>query len=507
MNALSGTGAAAALVVSFGLHVLGVLNLKPEPEMLLEGSGQVGLAALGSSSADLFAGIVTSDVFDVTDPTETLATTETVDPDALPDQNAELSELEPLEPTPTDPIEADELEPAQIESAQADVTVAKALAPMAKPESLQEIPQNPAQTTLDPVRTAARQPTIAKPLPLAPTTPQAAPSPTPQTSAPRETTQAAETSNEALKATATTSAAMSSPIQRALPLLGETASVVSPTQPQNTVQQDVERTLQQVLLQPNEQPVEQAQEAPSLTSTELSTLAALPTASISETRPLASTEPLETTLQSETVPRETPDTPPTTMAALPTLPSQASTATALQPVETLEPDVSPELEPAPQTEGLGQSLRPVLRRPSSKPNPDPKPEPKKAETAKPKPNGNAQRNATKGRSEGRATGTVARTAAKSGKSKEAGNAVRSNYRGLVLRKLQRAKRGKLTTKKRIIVEFKINPNGGLSFSKLIQKSGNARDDKLALSIVRRAAPYPKPPNSREALFTINMGHN
>lgn len=75
-----------------------------------------------------------------------------------------------------------------------------------------------------------------------------------------------------------------------------------------------------------------------------------------------------------------------------------------------------------------------------------------------------------------------------------GNASRDNYKGLVQRKLERAKRRvRVAGKGNVIVSFTITANGGVTGLRVRKSSGKPAVDKGALDVVRKASPFPAIP--------------
>ncbi|MEM9967985.1 MAG: TonB family protein [Pseudomonadota bacterium] len=156
------------------------------------------------------------------------------------------------------------------------------------------------------------------------------------------------------------------------------------------------------------------------------------------------------------------------------------------PVIAALPDAD---EAAPQL-----SKRPVLRpREIVRATPEP---------PKPSQRGNSQTAERRGSTDG-ARDAQAQTASANvnARAQQAGNAAVSNYPGMVMRRIQRRKpntslRGTAT------VSFRIAPSGALAALSLSKSSGSARFDQLALSTIRRAAPFPEPPPGAKRAFTI-----
>lgn len=56
----------------------------------------------------------------------------------------------------------------------------------------------------------------------------------------------------------------------------------------------------------------------------------------------------------------------------------------------------------------------------------------------------------------------------------------------------------------VVVSFGVSPSGGLAQSRIWQSSGNGSVDQAALSAVRRASPFPQPPDARQHSFSIKF---
>ena len=180
------------------------------------------------------------------------------------------------------------------------------------------------------------------------------------------------------------------------------------------------------------------------------------------------------------------------------------TATA-QPAE-------PAQEPTPQAPEVTVSLKPATRpvRPPEPVKAPPKPQPEqpvervtKRQEPPAKPRGNSDANATRGVSEGTAAKPGGQARTEGGTAKAQGNAAASNYPGLVMRRIQRAKR-RANVRGEAIVAFRIGPGGGLAGVSLARSSGSARLDEIAVAQVRRAAPFPPPPSGARTSFTVRI---
>lgn len=187
------------------------------------------------------------------------------------------------------------------------------------------------------------------------------------------------------------------------------------------------------------------------------------------------------------------------------------------------PAASPELTPLVQhsvqaalDENTQDSPR-VSRRPPVRPKSleqevaQSKPTPKRTKASPPQQEkrqqarGNAKRQATAGASNGKksASATVAGKR-KSGKATQGANAAVSNYPGLVSRKISRQKRPRAATKAAAIVSFTIAASGAIAKISIVKSSGSTKFDKSAVLLVRRASPFPKPPNGAKRSYNVKV---
>ncbi len=84
------------------------------------------------------------------------------------------------------------------------------------------------------------------------------------------------------------------------------------------------------------------------------------------------------------------------------------------------------------------------------------------------------------------------SSAKGKQKKIAGQAAISNYRGRVQAHLARFKRS-TGAKGRVTVSFTVTKSGGVVGVRLVRGSGNGAIDRAAVSMVRRASPFPPIP--------------
>ena len=228
-----------------------------------------------------------------------------------------------------------------------------------------------------------------------------------------------------------------------------------------------------------------------------STPQARPTTKVPRTTPadqLKRAQPKQTPV--ETTPLET---------AMPAAPRSA-----LSPTTAMAPQVLAALpqenEAAPSLSGR-PNLRPkAIEEAAAKRQPKPTPTPRAQAPAKPKaeapPRGNGQTAERRGTLEGQQQAKAQTAASNPGrKAQAAGNATASNYAGIVMRRIARRK-PRTSLRGTAMVSFTIAPNGGLAALSLAQSSGSAKLDQLALSAVRRAAPFPRPPSGARTRFSL-----
>lgn len=224
--------------------------------------------------------------------------------------------------------------------------------------------------------------------------------------------------------------------------------------------------------------------------------------------------PPSTPMQQET-PQETAQTPTAASAEAETLSAVAPS----EPLQTLEsgivamtaPDQIETSEVLEQdTSAVNRSLRPQPRSSEfEERHKPPPPQPRQAvtqqprQTATPQPRGNAQETAVTGSTTG--TQTRQRQAATgTGTTSQVGNAAASNYPGLVMRRLSRVSRPRVGVRGTAVISFRVGPGGGLASASVARSSGSADLDQAALSVVRRAAPFPPPPVGAQRSFSIRI---
>ena len=203
--------------------------------------------------------------------------------------------------------------------------------------------------------------------------------------------------------------------------------------------------------------------------------------------------------------------------AQPAPPQQQMAALAPAPMATLTPATSPQaptspkLKTQPPKPQQKASVAPPKLKPTDqkktpvKPIKD-KPKPKKTkkkQAAAPK--GNSAKTERVGQANGKSKSKKSTASASGRKAAQQGNAAASNYRGIVLRRINRARRKSTNIRGTALVSLRIADNGSLAHVSISRSSGSARLDKIALSQVRAAAPFPRPPAGANRAYSVIIG--
>jgi len=142
--------------------------------------------------------------------------------------------------------------------------------------------------------------------------------------------------------------------------------------------------------------------------------------------------------------------------------------------------------------------KPDVIRPEPKPVAPRETRPKPKPDAKPKPQHADKRTRTASR-EAEATGPRANAAGGVGIGRSQND---TNYPGLVRAHLARYQRQAHTEQGRAVVTFVLDGGGRVTSVSVARSSGVASLDQEAQASVRRASPFPAPPNGRSASFTV-----
>ena len=201
-------------------------------------------------------------------------------------------------------------------------------------------------------------------------------------------------------------------------------------------------------------------------------------------------------------------------------PAQSGSLVAAVPVEPPQP-AAPELaavqppieQPDPvEPEKADTRIEPVQPVetvvPVEKPKPVVEPEKKKAERKQKSSAGNSKSRSKVNNKSGSQSGTKDAKSQSSGKNKsesksrETGNAASSNYPGKVYAKVARTRQRNAGGSGVAHVRFIVGASGQATGVSIARSSGNSRIDRAALALVKRAAPFPKPPPGARTRFVI-----
>lgn len=234
-------------------------------------------------------------------------------------------------------------------------------------------------------------------------------------------------------------------------------------------------------------------------------------------------------LEREALPEPVRPNPTETTAATqpaPALPTATDPSEALLPAtpEQDQPSVTPELaegalppeqlDPAPQMdiaeatrpEALAPDTSPTERAPETSRKPPQRPDrtaPAQPTRQASAPQGNAPQSATRGSQQG-AQGQAASEAPARAQATAQGNAAATNYPGEVLRRIQRVRQARSPARGQVLVSFSVGTNGALASVSVARSSGHAGLDQTALDHIRRAAPFPPPPNGAQRQFSFEF---
>jgi protein TonB len=185
------------------------------------------------------------------------------------------------------------------------------------------------------------------------------------------------------------------------------------------------------------------------------------------------------------------------------MPQITPEASPMLPVAEVPPMVTPPPAEVQEEEplDLAQSPRPRLR-PEAKPSEEPKApveqakaEPKAEET--PRALEEAQTSAAQ------AAG-VQQAAQPAQKRREAGGREAARYGDVVMRQIARSPRARAPERGVVTVGFEIKADGGLLRVAVVVSSGSTALDQVAVDHIRRAAPFPPPPEGAMVRFAFEF---
>ena len=182
---------------------------------------------------------------------------------------------------------------------------------------------------------------------------------------------------------------------------------------------------------------------------------------------------------------------PTLLAAMPSQSATVEPATGLSPARSARPELLlPDTTPT--------SLAPdVSRMPRARPDRTTRARPQREAT---QPQGTAPQTARGSR----AQSPSASPAPAMSQPSRANTAAASNYPGEVLRRIQRIPQARSPGRGSVLVTFSVSNNGGLGSVSVARSSGNPALDRVALDHIRRAAPFPPPPEGAQRQFSFEF---
>lgn len=89
-----------------------------------------------------------------------------------------------------------------------------------------------------------------------------------------------------------------------------------------------------------------------------------------------------------------------------------------------------------------------------------------------------------------------------GRTDQDGNSATGNFKGRIYQHLLRHRRTNTIGSGEVLVAFTIEPDGAARAISIARGSGSSRFDREALALVRRASPFPRPPDGAAHSFTF-----
>jgi protein TonB len=161
-------------------------------------------------------------------------------------------------------------------------------------------------------------------------------------------------------------------------------------------------------------------------------------------------------------------------------------------VEKARPDTRPPVA-RPQVRTEKRTEKPAKPRATKR-------KPAKART---KPAASAQA-ARRGQVDGSVTARATQSVQTGKRQAAAGNAAAANYRGKVMRKIQRTRKESARANGKTVVSFRVSDSGAATSVRVLRSSGSAKIDSIALRHIKRSSPFPKPPKGASRSFKITI---
>ena len=192
---------------------------------------------------------------------------------------------------------------------------------------------------------------------------------------------------------------------------------------------------------------------------------------------------------------------PVTMPRIDPEPSVTLPSAKAPPVVPMAPPPPPPEVQEERPLDLAQSPRPRTR-PEVKPEDAPKAaERQPSEQAEAEPVPERKPRAAEEAAASAAQAAGAQQAAKPAqKRREAGGRDAARYGDVVMRQIARSPRKRAPERGVVTVGFEIGPDGGLRRVAVVASSGSAALDQMALDHIRRAAPFPPPPEGAKTRY-------
>ncbi|SDF03398.1 outer membrane transport energization protein TonB [Celeribacter baekdonensis] len=195
------------------------------------------------------------------------------------------------------------------------------------------------------------------------------------------------------------------------------------------------------------------------------------------------------------------ETPPVSTAQTPEVPplDMRTPTEAPVPPKALVPDSPRVTAKAPQERIVAHTPPPKLAPPEVK-------KPPKPTTQPPSKSGNAETNAKKGALAATPGGTNAQGSQKTAKpaAADAGDGAVRSYQSQILRKIARVPKRSAGARGKAMVGLTITASGAISNVAIVQSSGHAEIDKVALVQVQRAGPFAPTPTGKPIKLVVRF---
>jgi protein TonB len=222
-------------------------------------------------------------------------------------------------------------------------------------------------------------------------------------------------------------------------------------------------------------------------------------------------EPDKPEVQEQKPPDQTAAAPPEVKPETPPPPEQQPPEPpAVQPQAQTPPEPAPVAQEPVKSEPVTPEPPKVELKPAPTHPAPPKPAPRREVRPKPAPKREAAREAPRAKAAKQADAPGPRANAANGVG--AGRSQNSaNYRGMVSAHLARYKRFPPEAQSQgaqgaASVRFALNGSGGVTSVSLVHGTGVSALDQEAVAMVRRASPFPAPPDGRPVSFTVPVSY-